>query len=228
MANSRDPSQTILDDIARKMRALESRVNDLENQQIVTLQTVDPGDFPPNAIEGQIAKGTDGSIYVYDSATDAWVAIGGGGSAGTELERLHQTYTWVSPSVTYSGWAHSGGDTLTDISVSQRFKPLTAGQYAVMIWCNDNTSTGDTTNKSILFQLNAVKFFPYNGLGPTSRVNMIGVGGVGSGYHMPVSASIVSPMEPTAGDYFEANVNSTIGTPPNTSGDIYAFITKIL
>lgn len=228
MAASRDPSKNILDDFAREIRQLKSRVADLENQKIVSLRGVDTADFPANAPNNEIAIGNDGVLYRYDDTIPGWTTFAGGGGTSTLTERIHTTYTYTHGTgfSALSAFTHDSGDTLTDLTTAGTFKPLAAGLYAVTIWGNDNTSTGDTTGVEIQFHLQTTRFFPYTGIGPVVNANMIGVGGVGAGYYQAATATLVTPVDPSPGDKWDLTLNK-VGDPPNTSGDIYINIAKI-
>ena len=126
MAASRDPSKNILDDFAREIRQLKSRVADLENQKIVSLRGVDTADFPANAPNNEIAIGNDGVLYRYDDTIPGWTTFAGGGGTSTETERIHTTYTYTHGTgfSALSAFTHNSGDTLTDLTTAGTFKQI--------------------------------------------------------------------------------------------------------
>jgi hypothetical protein len=62
------------------VRGLEAKIKGLDNNAQPTVPVYDPTHFPLNAIEGQIALGTDGSAYKYQDG--AWSSFGGAGGGG--------------------------------------------------------------------------------------------------------------------------------------------------
>src|SRR6266576_693391 len=62
------------------VRDLAAQIKGIDNGAQPTVPVYDPAQFPLNAVEGQLALGTDGSAYKYQDGT--WSIIGGGGGGG--------------------------------------------------------------------------------------------------------------------------------------------------
>lgn len=70
------PSEQIINDIYKQIDVLARRIERLQNNAAPTVPIYDPTNFPQDAVEGQIALGTDDSAWKFFNGT--WKKLGGG------------------------------------------------------------------------------------------------------------------------------------------------------
>ncbi len=116
------------DVLYKKICKLERQVALLQNNSAPTVPIYDPANFPQDAVEGQIAIGSDDNLWKYVSGV--WSEAGGGGI----------TVEWMQYSFDTGQTIASGSSAQLDWLEQLTFPPLMSGQSPGLM---DMTTSGE-------------------------------------------------------------------------------------
>jgi hypothetical protein len=204
------------DVLFKRIVKLENEVKRLKNVSAPTVPIYDPTNFPQDAINGQVAIGSDDTAWKY--VNDAWSEIGGGG--GLTAEWMQYSF---DNGVTVAGGGAAGQ---CDWLESLQFPPFGSGQSPGLMDMTDEfnprlnvpglyffmirvaCATAMTSGKSFGWEFRVATDFGGSPLDSVTYINgnspfaTGGINGDGYGAEITLAAMAIAPAAVVASPYF--------------------------